>query len=255
MGVPVLALVLFFLGLAVALFALDWRWKRRPWPGGPPPPYASQEWLADLLSGLLVLMVVVHAGGAFQNTRWEAYYRAALGGDEQPDLLASLEHWDWRLVVAFLLIGLSTTVTFVVWSVRCCRNLPALGHTEPRYSPARVGLSWFLPFVCLWRPYLAISEGVHFCERADGRYRFLLLRSWWGLRLMALFIGVQVAVLQEYAAAHAEEPLQLDALAAVSRVATFQHLLEIPAALLALAVVRRATRLQEAAFDRLSSSP
>jgi hypothetical protein len=57
-------------------------------------------------------------------------------------------------------IGIATTVVFLVWLYYASSNLPAFGHapTEIRYSPGWAIGSFFVPFVNLVVPFLAMSE-------------------------------------------------------------------------------------------------
>jgi uncharacterized protein DUF4328 len=57
-------------------------------------------------------------------------------------------------------IGIATTVVFLVWLYYASSNLPAFGYapTEIKYSPGWAIGSFFVPFVNLVVPFLAISE-------------------------------------------------------------------------------------------------
>ena len=75
--------------------------------------------------------------------------------------------WAFMVVLVFAVfgllafgIGIATTIVFLIWLYYASSNLPAFGHApaEIRYSPGWAIGSFFIPFVNLFVPFLAISE-------------------------------------------------------------------------------------------------
>ncbi|MEO6811754.1 MAG: DUF4328 domain-containing protein [Isosphaeraceae bacterium] len=56
------------------------------------------------------------------------------------------------------LTALATGLAFVMWSYRARHNLPALGATNLKYSPAWMVWGWFVSIFSFFRPIQAIGE-------------------------------------------------------------------------------------------------
>ncbi|HET7429855.1 MAG TPA: DUF4328 domain-containing protein, partial [Gaiellales bacterium] len=180
--------------------------------------------VVGLLSVLAVVMAAVVAVGArstylihiatVDDDRW-----SALHSDD--DLLRTLQSTDALL---HLLCG----VTFIVWFHRCYRNTPA---RERRRSTAWAVWGWVIPIVSWWQPKRIANDML---RSRTGRFASLrVVNVWW-----ALYLPVEIITperLHGQASAQRETRVGLYTLA---------QLVELLAALAAIAVVRQMTASQ-----------
>ena len=89
-------------------------------------------------------------------------------------------------------------VAFLLWIRRASANLSPLGVRRPRFSPGWAVGAWFVPVVCLFRPYQIMAE-----IQRDSRPEIapenrgaaarspasLLLGCWWAAWLVSAWIG------------------------------------------------------------------
>jgi len=143
-----------------------------------------------------------------------------------------------------MLASLLELVTFVVaaalflrWQVTAHRNLPALGEAAPRVGVIAGVAAWFVPVVNLVRPLRVVQD--LWRAGARGASAPALLRLWW-IAWLAALIGVLAAWVLLGDAADVAERQRIDGLRAAATA------LSAIAASLALAVVFRTTRRQEA---------
>ena len=158
-----------------------------------------------------------------------------------------------RLVLLASLLELAAfaaaAVLFLRWQVVAHRNLPALGEPEPRVGVGAGVAAWFVPVVNLLRPLQVVGDLWRAGER--GTSVPAIFRVWWIAWLVALAAVVAAWTLLGDAADVAERQ-RIDALRAGATA------LSAAAAGLALAVVSRTTRRQEAralALDAPRAAP
>jgi hypothetical protein len=53
---------------------------------------------------------------------------------------------------------IAAIILFFLWFYRAYRNLPSLGATELEFSPRRAVIYFFVPILCLWKPFVATKE-------------------------------------------------------------------------------------------------
>jgi hypothetical protein len=149
------------------------------------------------------------------------------------------------LVIQGAVIG--SIVSFLMWFHRAHRNLPALGANRLRFTPGWAVGWWFIPFFNLVRPYEVMREIWYGSDPAvvpnHGTFPRLpvgtaLIGWWWGLFLIRCLVGNLVLQLQMHCRS-VQELVFLSWFIIAECAAT------VPAAWLAIAVVRRTTANQE----------
>jgi hypothetical protein len=128
--------------------------------------------------------------------------------------------------IAFVAVLLATVVVFIVWMWRSAQNNELLGRIRPRYTPGWSIGGWFIPIGNLWIPVRIMHDLWQGSDPETGNNhdwrglrRTALIGWWWGFYL-------------------------------VSRVLPFSPVgvvCSIPAAILAIVVVRQITDRQETA--------
>ncbi|MEA2206843.1 MAG: hypothetical protein QOE77_3619 [Blastocatellia bacterium] len=164
-----------------------------------------------------------------------------------------------RLLVGLFEIGVgllqfvtfvATVVVFLMWLYRAYENLPAFGHwrSSIKFSSGWAVGSFFVPFVSLVVPYQAVKELWRKSEPANaltfgesGPPSFFPL--WWGFWIVSNIVS-QISF---------RMTLEQKAPADITNVvAIASDLLDIPAALLAIAVVRSIDRRQTEASQQVN---
>ncbi|MEW5725960.1 MAG: DUF4328 domain-containing protein [Thermodesulfobacteriota bacterium] len=140
----------------------------------------------------------------------------------------------------------ATVLFYLAWLYRVRRNLPALGVEDLRFSPGWTLGWWFVPIMNLFRPFQVVSEIWRASDpdrtgSLDWKEapRSALLGLWWFFWLAAYLLGNVSLRLSTKATYSVADQLQRD------WTGFFSDLAEIPAAILALAVVLEITRRQE----------
>jgi hypothetical protein len=152
--------------------------------------------------------------------------------------------------VAFIV----TAVFFLVWIHRVHRNLPWLGTRGLKYSPAWAIGGFFIPFVNLVLPFLVVREiwKASDPQRTDGHSwkdtsLSLVVPSWWILFCVAeigpLVVNIALGGGNEVAARQ-----NLNWVLVVSDV------LDLPATILAILVVRGIVSRQDKKYSNLVSA-
>jgi hypothetical protein len=131
----------------------------------------------------------------------------------------------------------ATVVLFSMWVHRAYRNLPALGAAGLKYTPGWAVGWWFVPILNIWRPYLVMRD--LWRHSAPMARSWTLLKVWWAMWLISNYLDNIVFRLT----------LQGQSNIVADMVSTF---LDMVAAVLAVAVVRRITAWQ---LDRARIQP
>jgi Domain of unknown function (DUF4328) len=92
-------------------------------------------------------------------------------------------------LILYVITYLVCVVVFLMWLYRARGNLPALGVTDARWSPAWSIAFWFIPIVSLFRPYQVVKETWQASDPATspGWRRDVppaIFGWWWGLFLV-----------------------------------------------------------------------
>jgi hypothetical protein len=159
-------------------------------------------------------------------------------------------------------IGIATTVVFLVWLYYASSNLPAFGYapTEIKYSPGWAIGSFFVPFVNLVVPFLAINElwqksdvveeppagswqsgSILTTDRPESSGPPLFFPLWWLFWITSGFLA-------NFAAINVFLRMSRPALAAIGLLA---GILRLAAAGLAIMVVREIDRRQTQASEKI----
>jgi hypothetical protein len=156
-----------------------------------------------------------------------------------------------------VLAMIGTAIAFIVWFHRAYKNVPALWprHHLWRKPGWAIG-AWFVPIVSLFFPFVMMREVWRAGDphaHPDGwqdseRPVAALLGVWWGLWLCANLLGNGVGRLSW-------DPKDVSDLQVSTVLNVLSLAASIPAAVLAILVVRRATDRQEARAEQLFGAP
>jgi len=97
-------------------------------------------------------------------------------------------------IVGLLQTGLYliTMIVFGVWIVRANKNVRALGATDLRITPGWALGYFFVPVICLWRPYQAMKD-LWRASKDPENWNSVecgsILPVWWTLWIVANFLG------------------------------------------------------------------
>jgi transcriptional regulator with XRE-family HTH domain len=221
-------------------------------PPPPPPPsspsaeevYRPTEGLAKALQlafGLLIVLGALAVASSF------AQYRLLSSLIDDPlsvsfDQAQSNDDRQSTLAVVKLLALIGVGTLFIVWTHRLYRNLPTLGKTQRFSSGWAIG-AWFVPILNFWRPKQIIDE-IWTTSEARGRPVPVLLHVWWGFWVASGLFGI---FLRNRSAS------DLDAARSNALAILAQDVIWVIAAILALWVVARVSRHQEAYAASLTS--
>ena len=153
------------------------------------------------------------------------HYRASYDATRDADRLVGVA------AVGFLAVLVATAVVFIVWMWRGAKNNEVLDRIRPRYTPGWSIGGWFIPIANLWIPVRVMHDLWQGSDPEIGNYhdwrglrRTPLIGWWWGLYLTSrLFTVTTIGVVTA-----------------------------VPAAILAIVLVRAITARQEVA--RLAAS-
>lgn len=96
------------------------------------------------------------------------------------------------------LVRFGLIIMFLIWLYRCHKNLPALGAENLEFSPGWAVGWWFIPFLCLYKPFQVVREVWNESDPdvAPDDIRFhvapgapTLMVLWWALFLIGNFIS------------------------------------------------------------------
>jgi len=132
------------------------------------------------------------------------------------------------------LIG--AVVASAMWMHRAFRNLPALGATNLRWSPAWAAGGWFIPVANLVIPYLVARELWRATNPPEPR---ILLEAWWAAWVLSLLLFVANFVISQF-----------NLIAALVLDVPYRALVLV-AGLLLIAIVRAVTSRQRARHAEL----
>jgi hypothetical protein len=223
----------------------------QPAPGGWPPPPLNLASLSGLATALYVLFPLVLLASLAQLAALGNRYNLLqeIRDDPTSVTVAEADRADAGVafgVIAYLLLVIATGIVFIVWFHRARGNADLLGgHYQRRSRGWAIG-GWFCPVVNLWFPFQIATDVLLEADRAGsqpipGRQGYGLLRAWWTL----FTIGNLLALGANGQGDDIDGLLRTDSFDITST------LLDIPAAVLAILVVRRITT----AYVRLQAGP
>ncbi len=153
-----------------------------------------------------------------------------------------------------LVTYLASAILFIMWFHRVHRNLPALGAMHLKYSPGWTMGSWFVPIMNLFRPYQVMVEVWHgslpeqnsnktFVDHIDRGSHALV--GWWWAAYIIMGIFDQISTRITMAADTVQSLIVADWAIIIASTIT------IPAALLAISLVKKIDRNQELHYKEL----
>jgi len=96
------------------------------------------------------------------------------------------------VAIVYLVVFLITGITFLVWQYRACKVSRSLGAHGLKYSPGWAVAYYFIPILCVFRPYQVMRETwqVSLNPRDwDFQPGTPLLGWWWALWLLSGFVS------------------------------------------------------------------
>lgn len=234
----------------------------QPAPAAPPPSdagpaYRSPRGPASGLRWLFYTLIAADAIGIVASVVENRFYRRY--SDAEPvDEDAELPIVLFSALVGFAQFALYTAVIvlFVVWFHRAYSNLPALGVEHLRWGSGWAIGAWFVPILNLWRPKQIANDiwrasDPHAPPQQGAAWREKdvpgVFQWWWAAFLVTNWIGNAAG----RAVWTADTPTELARSAAVNGIS---NAFDILAALLAIAVVRRTTALQDERAARVAAA-
>jgi hypothetical protein len=227
----------------------------------PAEPYRSPAKLAKVLVWALVAITAANAISIALSLSYASVVHAALGDGVT---LAKADAAEDRFGIAGILILITfvpAIITFILWFRRAYRNVPALAGQPYPVRPGWAVGGWFVPILAFFRPKEIANAIWLSAEKADGQVRTerdipAFMNWWWGLWIvMGILDNISFrliswdSVLRD---AVAGETLQNAAMRselnqeyAGALVGAAAGLIAIPAGVLAILFVRRATERQE----------
>jgi hypothetical protein len=165
------------------------------------------------------------------------------------------------LVVAgsavIMVIGfIGSIITFCLWTHRAHRNLQPLRASGLRYTSGWAVGSFFVPILNLFRPYQIMQEIARGSDpntigediySSRGVKSSSLVKWWWAAWLIMGFMDRASNALDRRAVGAND----LQALIAAARFSVFASAMVLPAAILAILVIRKIQRNQDERHDRL----
>jgi Domain of unknown function (DUF4328) len=197
----------------------------------------SLRGLATALTVLLPLTALVSIPVLVELTHRLDLLDQIKSGNVTPGLVDRADDSDravagWSLLYGLLL--LATGIVFIVWLYRARTNADLLGGRFQRRGKGWTIGGWFCPVVNLWFPFQIVTD---VRREADGEARgYPLIRVWWFFWIFTGIIGF---------GGRYNTGDDVDSLTQATDSAIVQFVLSIPAAILAIFVVRAITQAYE----------
>ena len=164
--------------------------------------------------------------------------------------VAEADGWDTlsaTLQGLYLIVFIGCVIAYLAWLSRAVDNAPAIGAGAPEHSPRGAIGWWFVPFANLIVPYQIVTDLHHRLAVGDdvGRARGLLLGWWlvWLVSNWASWFALRI-------------PTEtVDDLRQLINVSIAVDILLVVAAALAILVVRRIQRREDARARLMAAPP
>jgi hypothetical protein len=217
-------------------------------------PFVSGHTRAQWVTAFLIITLILDLAGVFALLAQIDLLSRALGGQSITAMEATANDSRLQTIGALqVVVWLITAVLFLRWMHRAHRNLPALGARQLQYSPGWAVGGFFVPFLCLVRPFQVMREIWKASDPAvlDGAAwhdtdTSPLVGWWWALFLTAGFVTHFVGRMAA-GGSHAEAFLTMSWWLVAANV------LSALAAVLAMQVVRTIDRRQREKYRRLAA--
>lgn len=214
------------------------------------PPFASGHQRAILVMGMLAIGMVMNLIGTGSGYMELGLLKRFQAGQEVTDLEADQNDQRQMLVGVLQMVAyIVTAILFLMWFHRAHRNLRSLGARGLKYSPGWAVGGFFVPFLNLVRPYQVMQEVQKGSDPSglDGGASSgsALIGLWWGC-----WIITNIAAQASFRFANSAE--QIPQLILASYVTLAADVISIPAAILAILVIRGIDTDQETRHERIS---
>jgi len=185
----------------------------------------------------------------------ETLRKVMAGWTISPAELAASDEREAAIGVVQTMLLVASAIAFLMWVHRAYRNLPSLGAKGLRFTPGWAVGWFFVPVMCLFRPYQAMSEiwRASLFPSRDLRDDGLgwkrvptspLVGWWWAVYLIANWVGW--LVLRMSATAMLDANSELSDFLTATYLMTASDVLDVVYIPAALVMVKRITRFQEA---------
>ena len=181
---------------------------------------------------------------------WEVAGGLQMGGGEGSQEGLTPGAIVWRF--AEIAIGLTTAILVLTWIYRANHNARQLGAADMHFTPGWAVGWYFVPIAWFWKPYQAMRE-IWRASVSPSDWRAVpvstLLRWWWGLWIVRF--GGALEIVGWVANRNLDEAGTETVEVATELV---DWVLEIPLALVLLAIVGAVSRMQAAHYRRRSEA-
>lgn len=213
-------------------------------------PFHSAYTRGVVAMSFLGVVALVRLVGIAAYTSQDALLRSARAGARiTPAVAAANDMRVGGIAVVSLILLIATAIAFLMWVHRAYSNLPALGVTHLKYTPAWAVGGFFVPFLNLVRPYQVLSELWHRSSPFEKAGGGALITFWWLVWLGGNACGMMASSLSE---SPAGSHRSIDELLLGTRWFMISDGLVAVAALLAILMVRGINRRQA---QRMSMTP
>lgn len=214
------------------------------------PPFVSghsrAQWVIFLLMAAIMLALI-----AVTSTYCQIALLSKLMAGETITQAEAVANDTRQQIIGLLQVAifLGTAIFFLMWIYRAHRNLRALGARDLKYSPGWAVGGFLVPFLNLVRPFQVVkeiwkgSEPETMAMRLGPSYqsttRSAIVGWWWASVLLSAFVG-NVAARMAFRAGET-----LSDLLSMSWVMLVSDVLDIPAGVLAILMVKKIDAMQE----------
>lgn len=201
------------------------------------------RWATRLLYADAILCVVAIVSGVLEYQQLQSLRGIAY--ESQEAAVLEVVEGDRQGVIALLQLGVLIACAFVVlkWTYRANANVRALGAKGMRFTPGWAVGWYFIPILWLWKPYQAMKEiwkaSSNPSDWGDASVPSLL--PWWW------FFWICTGILGHASLRISFRAKSLDQFLGLNVIDGLANLAEIPAALILVVIVTRATLMQETA--------
>ncbi|GAA4757323.1 MULTISPECIES: DUF4328 domain-containing protein [Flavobacterium] len=181
-----------------------------------------------------------------------------LTSDFNQDIVTEAENNDLRqsiLGILYILVYITSVVFFIRWFRRAYYNLHTkIDHLS--HSEGWAAGSWFIPFICLYRPYQIMkemyTETVDYLEdqnkKIGNQYYSYFIGFWWTLWIISNFLG-RIYFKETMNADTISELLESNKLSIINTA------ISIPLALVTIKVIYDYSNLEKVLFNIKNDNP
>ncbi|MDR7122963.1 DUF4328 domain-containing protein [Rheinheimera soli] len=206
-------------------------------------PTSLTTWVRYMLYAQIIVAVVSFVSGNLEHQLLADYQNGVYTSQEQAVADGEANDQRQRLIAIIdLMVFVVSGFLILRWIHRANHNARQLGAENMKFSPGWSIGYYFIPILTLWKPYQAMKEiwgaskepSNQASQKTSG-----ILPLWWGLWLVSSFLD-QVILRLSMRAEELSELITVNSLNQVSEA------LDIPLALVFLAIVNRVYTMQTA---------